>query len=64
MSEPKEGWGWPLNSRKAHYFVKGRSLCGKWMFFGRLQTEGDDGSETSNDCKGCLKKLRKRRQEE
>lgn len=26
----KEGWFFPENSRKAHYIVEGRSLCGKW----------------------------------
>ncbi|GAG83329.1 unnamed protein product, partial [marine sediment metagenome] len=24
------GWGFPANSRKAHYFVDKCSLCGKW----------------------------------
>lgn len=53
-----EGWGWPLNSRKAHYFVEGRSLCGGWMFFGQPTPNQAPGSP--DDCKACVKKLAKR----
>ncbi len=51
-----EGWAWPLNARKAHYFVGRKSLCGKWIFFGRLQD--DDGKDGPMDCKACTRKLR------
>jgi hypothetical protein len=49
------GWGWPGLAKKAHYFVKGRSLCGKWLFTGdsegkELEFRGDD------DCAACFKK--------
>ena len=47
----KEGWGWPLNSRKAHYFREGRSLCHKWMFLGE-PTE-NQGERSPDDCKAC-----------
>jgi len=55
--KPKEGWGWPAMSRKAHYFVNGRSLCGRWMYFGKLYSE-DFGED---NCKSCLKKLNRKR---
>lgn len=54
----KEGWGFPLNSKKAHYFVGTRSLCMAWMFFGRLE-QGNDAS--GDNCKGCRTRLEKRR---
>lgn len=53
-----EGWGFPLNSKKAHYFIEGRSLCGKWFFMGELE-EGND--ESSDNCTACKKALTKRR---
>lgn len=54
-----KGWGWPINSRKAHYFVNGIALCNCWMFFGELE---DDGKTTKDDCKVCTKKLEKIKQ--
>jgi len=56
-TEDNEGWGWPNNSRKAHYFVGGRSLCNRWMYFGELD-QGND--ESSHNCVSCKRKLRKR----
>jgi hypothetical protein len=53
-----EGWGWPSNSRKAHYFIKNRSLCGKWLFFGVLE-QGKDGSP--DNCTACKRALQKRK---
>lgn len=61
FKKPLEGWGWPANSRKAHYFVDGKALCGKWMFFGNLE-EGND--ESSDNCTACKKALVKRREKE
>ncbi len=55
-----EGWGFPAKSRKAHYFVDGISLCGKWMFFGELE-QGNDNSP--DNCATCKKKLLKRKGE-
>lgn len=51
-----EGWGWPLSARKAHYFVNMRSLCGSWLFTGRLTD--DNGKDGPMDCKRCTRKLR------
>lgn len=43
------GWGWPLNSRKAHYFTAdNRSLCGGWFFLGPLS---DDNHDSPDNCK-------------
>ena len=49
-----KGWGFPLNSKKAHYYNEDLiSLCGKWMFRGRLE---DDNHNSSDNCKMCMKK--------
>jgi len=53
-----EGWGWPMPARKAHYFRMGKSLCGSWIFFGRL-TQGNDDSP--DNCPTCKRKLAKER---
>lgn len=60
QASPSEGWAWPSNSRKAHYFVGGRSLCAKWRW---LHKGGlDDTPYTGpDDCKECVRKLNKRR---
>lgn len=51
--QPAPGWGFPANSRKAHWFVAGRALCGKWFYLGHTET----GNDTSPDnCKACLKR--------
>jgi len=57
----KEGWGFPLNSKKAHYFVDGRALCGKWLFFGNLE-EGNDNSP--DNCTACKKAVERRKTKE
>lgn len=48
------GWGWPLNSKKAHYFHNDTiSLCGKWMYAGRLELGND---ESADNCVSCMRK--------
>ena len=49
--ERTEGWKYLFNSPKWHYFRNGRSLCRKWMNFGK-DFEGDKPSP--DNCKGCL----------
>lgn len=61
MSKSEEGWAWPVNSRKAHYFVDGRSLCGKWMYLGEVE-EGNDYSP--DNCRECIRRLEKKREGE
>lgn len=57
-----EGWGWPGNARKAHYFDAGISLCGKWMHFGdpenHSQKTGDEPGR--DDCRACWRAAQKR----
>jgi hypothetical protein len=53
VSAKPAGWGWPLLSKKAHYFYDGRSLCGKWLFSGAL-TAND--AHTVDDCADCTKR--------
>ncbi|NLF16898.1 MAG: hypothetical protein GX595_06520 [Lentisphaerae bacterium] len=49
-----KGWGWPLNARAAHYFVNGRSLCGRWGYTGPIE----DTNHTSDiNCATCRRKL-------
>lgn len=55
MTTAKEGWGWPANSTRVHYFREGRSLCGKWAFFGELDKSID--LPASDYCGPCAKKL-------
>lgn len=50
------GWVYLLNSKKEHYMVNGKSLCGRWM----VLSEGGVVKRNPNkktDCKTCLKKL-------
>jgi len=53
------GWGWPMNSQKAHYFPAGEiiSLCGRWMYSGHLE---DDRHESRDNCAACRKKRERR----
>lgn len=48
-----EGWGWPLLSRKAHYFVKHRALCGRWLYMGVLE---NDKHDSPDNCTACNKR--------
>lgn len=50
------GWYWPSNSRKAHYYVDGRSLCGRYGFPGKLGHPDDKGG-CDDDCTPCSRKL-------
>lgn len=52
--EPEQGWAWPEDSRKAHYFRAKRALCGKWAWWGPLH---DSGYHDSDTCKECKKRL-------
>lgn len=53
-----EGWAQFNNARKAHYFVAGRSLCGKWM---KTWRGGFSNAYWNEDkCKPCERRLDKR----
>ena len=55
--EHRQGWGWPLNAKKAHYFIieagktSAISLCGGWLFGGNLF---DDKHDHPDNCKKCM----------
>lgn len=55
-----DGWGFPTNSCRAHYFVRGRSLCGRWIYFGKPVL--NQGPASDDDCKACSRKLAARAQ--
>jgi hypothetical protein len=58
-----EGWGWLYNARYYHYFIDGRSICGKWLGLGLGELEkGNDNSP--DNCKTCIKRLAKRKDKE
>lgn len=52
----KKGWGNLFNSRKWHYFIEGKSLCGKWMLMGNGNLV-DGQNDSPDNCAACRKKL-------
>lgn len=55
MSSPPEGWYWPPNARKAHYYRDGSSLCRNWAIL--VSPSDDTGAGGGpDDCKRCAKK--------
>ena len=67
MTGDRRGWGWPMDAKKAHYFIFASdrtwnsSLCGGWAYGGNLEDSNDDSPD---NCKECLKKLQKIRERE
>ena len=54
MTTRNEGWWWPVECEKRHYFRDGRSLCGRWgSFNGDFPDCPDDALL---NCAGCQKK--------
>lgn len=58
MAIQDQGWGWPGNSRKAHYFESGEliSLCRGWMFGGSREDNNHDSPDNCASCKRALAK--------
>lgn len=54
-----EGWVIPPDDGRFHYFVDGKSLCGRYKYIGTLQA--DDWEDGPSDCKKCREKLKKRK---
>lgn len=54
-------WKWPSNSRKAHAFVDGRSLCGKWgdLLVPPVPNQAIGTEPGPDDCKACWRKHQK-----
>ena len=49
----KEGWGYAtIASSHEHYFVDGKSICGKYLLLGHKVFEA-----TSSPCPDCLEML-------
>ena len=63
MSEKRQGWGFPGNAKKAHYFIieegysMADSLCGRWGFFGGSLF--DEHHDHPLNCKACMRKREK-----
>lgn len=55
MTEQIKGWKMVINSPKAHYFLDGRSFCGRWMNLGHDGFE-DFNHHLVDNCKQCMKK--------
>lgn len=55
--EVKEGWVWLPNTKKVHYYVDGRSLCGKWAYLGR---DYEAWSDSQDHCAECKKRKARR----
>lgn len=53
-----QGWGFPMNSRKAHFFQKGslKSMCMKWLYAGPRE---DHSHESPDNCADCKKRRAK-----
>jgi hypothetical protein len=64
LKERKEGWAYPYRSKKAHYFVNGVSLCGKYRYSvdSHLMRNLLPASAFFDKelCQICLKKYRER----
>lgn len=58
MAINREGWVAMLNTRKWHYIVDTKSLCGGWMYLGSRFEQGNDDSP--DNCKKCVHKLKVR----
>lgn len=58
--ELREGWGWPGNARKAHFFAEGqtRCLCGKWGFY--FGPRGNTRHDSPDNCAECNRLRRSR----
>lgn len=57
------GWAFVIGSRKAHYFVAGFSLCGRFGLSVKAELDSSDNSGP-DDCKACRDKLARRKQKE
>lgn len=54
-----KGWYWPVNARKAHYYLAdNRSACGRYMVLVLpTELEGFDSKLGPDDCAGCRAKV-------
>ncbi len=53
-----EGWAFPSpTARKCHFFIDGRALCGKWLYWGKHYEADRNAAPSTDDCKACRTKL-------
>lgn len=54
-------WKWPASAQKAHVFIDGRSLCGKWMVLSDANSDAVSETDTlgRDDCSPCFKKAQR-----
>lgn len=57
-----EGWTFLWNSTKWHYFVEGRSLCGRFLLL--ANPAFDCHIDSPDNCKACLRKYQARLQKD
>jgi hypothetical protein len=55
----KEGWAFPLRAQRAHYFIGGASLCGRYPFLAHLRLNGGAFTE-KHSCVQCIARLKAR----
>ncbi len=53
------GWFWPVNSRKAHYYDETKtSVCGKWAIWAAdPEFDSFDSPKSPDDCAACRKRV-------
>ena len=58
-----QGWGFPLNMKKGHYFNNSTiSLCSRCMYGGELEDTNDLSDDNCAECKRRVVKLRKQQE--
>ena len=55
MSADPLGWGWPAASRTAHIFDGVRSMCGGWLYTGKLDPFIATDRPGPDDCRACMR---------
>jgi hypothetical protein len=50
------GWAFPLSrtAKKAHFYLDGKSLCGKWVLTDGVKLY-DDTHYSQHNCVACMK---------
>ena len=56
--QQSEGWYWAYPYPKRHYFVNGKSLCGKVSIPGGQMRP--DSKDVANNCPECMQAVAKR----
>jgi hypothetical protein len=55
---PDQGWAHPTaTARKFHYFADGRSLCGRYGYWGAFDPDEDPFRHSPDDCVECRRRF-------